>query len=30
MYTPQRIEEFERETVVDADTRAAVREALTR
>ncbi len=30
MYTPQRIEEFEREAVVDADTRAAVREALTR
>ena len=30
MYTPQRIEEFEQETVVDADTRAAVREALTR
>jgi len=30
MYTPQRIEEFERETVVDADTLAAVREALTR
>ena len=29
-YTPQRIEEFERETVVDADTLAAVREALTR
>jgi hypothetical protein len=30
MYTPQRIEEFERESAVDADTRAVVREALTR
>jgi AbrB family looped-hinge helix DNA binding protein len=30
MYTPQRIEEFERESAVDADTRSAVREALTR
>ena len=30
MYTPQRIEEFERDSAVDADTRAVVREALTR
>jgi AbrB family looped-hinge helix DNA binding protein len=30
MYTPERIEEFERESGVDADTRAAVREALSR
>jgi hypothetical protein len=28
MYTPERIEEFERETVVDDGTRAAVRAAL--
>jgi AbrB family looped-hinge helix DNA binding protein len=30
MYTPERIAEFERESGVDEDTRAAVREALSR
>jgi hypothetical protein len=30
MYTPERIAEFERESDVDEDTRAAVREALSR
>jgi AbrB family looped-hinge helix DNA binding protein len=28
MYTPERIAEFERETAVDEETRAAVRDAL--
>jgi hypothetical protein len=28
MYTPERIAEFERETAVDAETHAAVRDAL--
>jgi hypothetical protein len=30
MYTPERIAEFERETEVDPETRAKVREALQR
>ena len=30
MYTPERIEEFERESAVDEETRAAVRDALSR
>jgi hypothetical protein len=30
MYTPERIQEFERETEVDENTRAAVRDAVRR